>query len=97
MLFLIHYDREAGRLIRIQAFASTDVETANRARLELELRLNRSGVANEVVLLEAPSESDLRRTHRRYFAGIAELAANTATAVREETQDSPDRRRQGDS
>ena len=44
------------------------------ARLELEIRLNRDNVDHEVVLLEAHSEEALRRTHRRYFENLTELA-----------------------
>jgi hypothetical protein len=39
----------------------------------MELELNRLGIEREVVLLEADTEEALRRTHRRYFEGLAEL------------------------
>jgi hypothetical protein len=38
----------------------------------MELDLNRRGVEREVVLLQAVDEAALRRTHRRYFAKLAE-------------------------
>ena len=75
MLFLIDYDREQGRLVSLRSFDEAEPSAAKVARLELELALNRGGIAREVVLLEAASEADLRRTHRRYFATIAELTA----------------------
>jgi hypothetical protein len=72
MLFLIEYDRTQGRLVSIREFA--DSETAETARIDLELKLNRSGVDREVVLLEAASQQALRKTHRRYFEDLSELA-----------------------
>jgi hypothetical protein len=74
MLFLIEYDRAKGQLAAFRVFTDTERNRADEARLELELALNRSGVDREVVLLEAASEEALRRTHRRYFERLAELA-----------------------
>ena len=73
MLFLIEYDRNQGEVIAIQQFSDSEKHTAESARLELELSLNRLGKEHEVVLLEAASEEALRRTHRRYFENLAEL------------------------
>lgn len=75
MLFLIEYDREKGKLVEMSRFADSDRQVANSARLNLELALNRRGVEHEVVLLEADDESALRRTHRRYFEDLLELAS----------------------
>jgi hypothetical protein len=74
MLFLIEYQRSRGILVRITPFRTAQRSAAEDARLKLELELNRSGAESEVVLLEAPSERALRRTHRRYFEGLSELA-----------------------
>ncbi len=73
MLFLIDYDRVSGSVITIQRFDDSERTAAENARLELELKLNRQGTQREVVLLEAPSEHALRRTHRRYFEDLASL------------------------
>jgi len=73
MIFLIEYDRDEGRMVRIERFSDSDKEIAQEARLNLELELNRKGVENEVVLLDAASEEAVRRTHRRYFETLAEL------------------------
>jgi len=73
MLFLIEYDRNQGEVIAIQEFSDLEKHTAESARLELELSLNRLGREHEVVLLEAASEEALRRTHRRYFENLTEL------------------------
>jgi hypothetical protein len=75
MLFLIEYDRNRGRVITIREFDETDKKRAENSRLELELELNRLGERREVVLLEAADEAALRRTHRRYFEDVLELAS----------------------
>jgi hypothetical protein len=72
MLFLIEYDRAEGRLVALRQFDDTARASAETARLELELSLKRTGVEREVVLLDARTEQALRRTHRRYFEGLAE-------------------------
>ena len=75
MLFLIEYDREQGKILEILRFSESEKDVANTARLDLELELNRRGVEHEVVLLEAEDEAALRRTHRRYFEDLLELAS----------------------
>jgi hypothetical protein len=74
MLFLIEYDRSRGLLSTFRSFDDIARREADDARLELELSLSRRGIEREVVLLEAATEDDLRRTHRRYFENLAELA-----------------------
>lgn len=74
MIFLIEYDRSRGELVTLKTFSDSERRIAENARLELEIRLNRNNVDHEVVLLEAESEEALRRTHRRYFENLAELA-----------------------
>ena len=78
MLFLIEYNRDQGRLVAIESFGDSERETAENARLELELDLNLKGIDNEVVLLEAATEEALRRTHRRYFESLTELTTAPA-------------------
>ncbi|HEV7396897.1 MAG TPA: hypothetical protein VGN86_10340 [Pyrinomonadaceae bacterium] len=56
------------------SFEDADKEAAEETRLKLELCLNLIGVKNEIVLLDATTESALRRTHRRYFESLEELA-----------------------
>lgn len=73
MVFLIEYDRGEGRLVRIEPFSNSDRKRAEETRLNLELELNRKGIQREVVLLEAATEEDVRRTHRRYFETLTEL------------------------
>ena len=79
MIFLIEYDRRHGHLANFTAFPDEQREAAENARLTLELELNQTGVLREIVLLEAPTESALRRTHRRYFEQAAALTEVPAT------------------
>jgi hypothetical protein len=74
MIFLLDYDRELGQLVSMTTYADDDRLAAQDTRLRLEVELNRSKTSREVVLLEAASEEALRRTHRRYFEDLAELA-----------------------
>jgi hypothetical protein len=48
-------------------------------RLELEIELRRHGQNHEVVLLEAPSEEALHKTHGRYFEDVQGLLAAVAS------------------
>ena len=73
MVFLIEYDQHKGTLVDLRRFDDAERRNAEVLRLDLELDLNRRGVEHEVVLLEAESESALRRTHRRYFETLREL------------------------
>lgn len=73
MLFLIQYNRRAGRLVRLERFGVSQRVEANQARLNLEIELRRQGVNHEVVILEAESEEVLRKTHGRYFFDVREL------------------------
>ena len=73
MLFLIEYDRKRGKIVTFRSFHDSEREDANHSRLEKELELHRRGVEREVVILEAPTEAAVRRTHRRYFESLREL------------------------
>ena len=75
MLFLIEYDRSKGEIVTFRRFGDPESRTAEQARLEMELDLNRRGVEREVVILEAENEEALRRTHRRYFEDLAQLVS----------------------
>lgn len=75
MIFLIQYNREQGRIVQITSFADADRKLAYDKRLRLELDLSRKHIDDEVVILEAASEEAVRRTHRRYFEDLNELAS----------------------
>jgi hypothetical protein len=74
MIFLIEYARSRGETVAFETFPDSERRVAENARLESEIRLNFNNVDHEVVILEADSEEALRRTHRRYFENLAELA-----------------------
>lgn len=74
MIFLIEYNRSRGKIATFETFDETDRQKSEDARLEMELKLNRAGIEHEVILLEATTEEALRRTHRRYFEDLAQLA-----------------------
>lgn len=74
MIFLIEYNRRQGRVVTLTTFDKLDQRKAEKERLEVELDLHRRGITHEVVLFEAATEADLRRTHRRYFENLADLA-----------------------
>jgi hypothetical protein len=75
MIFLIEYDRAHGEIVTLKTFSESDRRAADDARLQMEIGLNRDEVDREVVILEAESEEALRRTHRRYFENLSELAS----------------------
>lgn len=75
MLFLIEYDRRRGCIVTFRTFMESEREAADNQRIALELDRHREGTVNEVVVLEASSENALRRTHRRYFEDVGEIAA----------------------
>jgi hypothetical protein len=81
MLFLVEYDRSLGSVAEITAFDDSERELAENARLTLELKLHQQGIEKEIVLLEAASEDALRRTHRRYFENLEELAKSSALST----------------
>jgi hypothetical protein len=78
MLFLIHYDRRAGHIVRLERFTNDQRELAAKTRLNLELELQGRRQNHEVVLLDAASEEALRKTHGRYFENVEGLLAAVA-------------------
>jgi hypothetical protein len=73
MIFLIEYDRSKGEIINSAEFDDALRPEAENSRLSLEMRNLNAGISNEIVLLEAQSEADLRLTHRRYFETLEAL------------------------
>jgi hypothetical protein len=74
MIFLIEYDRAIGKLVQLKVFSDEDITIATDTRLELELEQMQSSNEHEIVILEAESEHQIRKTHRRYFESISTLA-----------------------
>jgi hypothetical protein len=75
MIFLIEYGRSRGEIVTLKPFLDSERRVAEDARLEMEVGLNRDEVDREAVILEAESEEASRRTHRRYFENLSELAS----------------------
>ena len=70
-LFLLEYDRPAGELIRLTEFPDSERDRAYAERNRLELAKEPH---IEVVVLEADSLETIKKTHRRYFYTLEELA-----------------------
>jgi hypothetical protein len=82
MIFLIDYDRQAGNIVRIEEFDSSQRNLASQVRLDLEIELFTQGVVREVVLLEADSLEALKKTHNRYFRNVSDLAKSVKVTVK---------------
>ena len=82
MIFLMEYDRRKSRIVSLRRYNDSERRKAEVCRLETELQLHRSGIAREIVLLEAASERALRRTHRRYFQDAREIVESTDKEVK---------------
>ena len=74
MIFLLDYDRKRGQLRGITRYPDQERARAQEARLGLELESKAANADREVILLEATDEATLRRTHRRYFEDLSQLA-----------------------
>lgn len=82
MFYLVHYDRMRGALVSIREFRESERIEASAAKLALEIDLLSRPNGDEVVLLEADSESDLRKTHRRYFDSFDEMKSGKDSEAR---------------
>lgn len=69
--FLIIYNQQTGA-VEVTPYADDQRAVARERRFELE-RAYRLEPHIEVVLLSAPSEDVVRRTHARYFKSVREL------------------------
>jgi hypothetical protein len=78
MIFLIHYDRRGGVIKLFTPFADSRRSEAESLRARLEIAESSVDTHSEIVLLEAESEADLRRTHRRYFSTASDLLKTAA-------------------
>ncbi len=73
MIFVVAYDRGKGKVLSLRRFATQRREAAHRLRRRLELETAERHSDVEVVILEAPTEAALRRTHGRYFGGVRDI------------------------
>jgi len=81
VIFLIHYNRAAGEIVKLTQFEESQRQRAEEARLAMELDLIGKNDGDEVCLLEAGSIEALRLTHRRYFESLRMLTASGSHAV----------------
>lgn len=80
-IFIIHYDRANGQIIDLREFAGSKRADAQKERLDLEIDISQRAADEEVVLLEAPTLQDLKRTHRRYFESLERMGSWTEKAA----------------
>jgi len=79
VIFLIHYDRPRGTIVKLERFSAQDRERAGNERLLIEIDLSRRGLQQqEVVLLEAENEGVLRKTHHRYFGNVQQIVTSSS-------------------
>ena len=79
MLFLIEYDKRKGELVQMKTYEDSERKQAYAERFALEIKLFRQNLEHEAVILEARSEDIIRKTHRRYFETLAQLAGAPLT------------------
>jgi hypothetical protein len=72
-VFLLIYDRDARKLVRLDEFAQEDRSSATSARRDAEIAAIREGRKQEIVILEAESLDALKHTHGSYFYSVREL------------------------
>jgi hypothetical protein len=81
VIFLIHYNRSAGEIVKLAKFEESQRQQAEEARLAMELNLIGKKDGDEVCLLEAGSIEALRKTHRRYFETLSMLTASGSHTI----------------
>ena len=74
--FLLDYDHDTSE-VSVTPIEDTSEALAAYSEREREVL----GSSHEVVLFYGESEEDLRRTHARYFVGIAEMADRVMARV----------------
>lgn len=80
-LFVLEFDRRTQRLATpVEAFDDDRRGEAGERRLAAQRRAIDEGLDHDIVLLEADSEEDLRRTHSSFFLTPEELGAELTTA-----------------
>jgi len=86
MIFLIHYNRSAGEIIKLKEFEESQRVQAEDARIKMELDLIGKKDGDEVCLLEAGSIEALKRTHRRYFESLRMLTVSGSNTIASATK-----------
>lgn len=81
MRYLIEYNRKEGKIVTFQVYTEDQKEEADEIRFKKELDNYRNGIINEVIVLAADSEEQLRTTHGRYFYTYEELIEKLNTGL----------------
>ncbi len=84
MIYYIEYSRERQELISLLSYPEADRALVQAHALKREIEESRlpGGLKLEIVMLEADSESTIRKTHSRYFGSQLDSDAfNFATAI----------------
>lgn len=81
-IFLLIYDRDAGRLERVDEYEQSQRARALDARLEAERAASREGRRKEIVLFEAESLDALKEMHGSYFYTVEELGKQLGDQLR---------------
>lgn len=79
MIYLIHYEPKAARVLALREFGDDERDLADQARLELERFYLGDSTEREIILLHASDRAQLAVTHGRYFKSLEELARDPAT------------------
>ena len=66
MLFLVHYDRKQNKMVSLKEYQEEERQLAYQDRLAMETIHARLDGSQEIVLLEAASKEQLRKTHPKY-------------------------------
>jgi hypothetical protein len=71
--FVLIYDRKQRKILELRQFPTTERTTADTFRLAAQQRMYAEHLAWDIVLFQARSPEDLRKTHSAYFYSTAEL------------------------
>ncbi len=72
-IFLLIYDRDLRKLVRLDQFPQSQRVDATRARRDAEIAAIRAHRNQEIVILEAESLDALKHTHGSYFFTMEQL------------------------
>lgn len=81
MIFLVHYDRRAQRLLRFETYDDSDADRAQEDSFALELSLLGSDRENEIALFKAADEAALRVSHARYFETLTDMLQSASQSL----------------
>jgi hypothetical protein len=80
-LFLLIYDRRSMQVIELREFDESGRIEADTVRFAAQRDALAAGLDQDIVLFQADSEQELRRTHGSYFLTVHELIERAQEAV----------------